>query len=53
MLLNMSVTVKMIGALRRNSSCFDLKMSEKFINPIESLHYDIFIAIVWIVNNKF
>jgi len=31
-------------------SCPNLEISKKFVNQIEILHYDIFIAIVWIVN---
>jgi len=31
-------------------SCSKLEKSKKFVNQIEILHNDIFIAIVWIVN---
>ena len=31
-------------------SCSKLEISKNFVNQIEILHYDIFIAIVWIVN---
>ena len=32
------------------SSCSKLEISKNFVNKIEFLHYDIFIAIFWIVN---
>jgi len=31
-------------------SCSKLEISKNFVNPVEILHDDIFIAIVWIVN---
>jgi len=31
-------------------SCSKLEISKKFVNQNEILHYDIFIALVWIVN---
>jgi len=34
-------------------SCSKLEISKNFVNQIEILHYDIFIAIVWIVNYLF
>ena len=37
--------------LKEISLCPKLEISEKFVNQIEILHYDIFIAILWIVNN--
>ena len=33
------------------SSCSNLEISKNFVNQIEILHYDIFIAILWNVNN--
>jgi len=36
--------------LRENLSCPKLEIRKKFVNQFEILHYDIFIAIVGIVN---
>ena len=47
----MSVTVQKSEALKKNLSCTNLEISKNFVNQIEILHYDIFIAIAWIVNN--
>ena len=46
----MSVTIKLNDALRKILSCSKLEISKNFVNKNEILHYDIFIAIVGIVN---
>ena len=47
---NILVTVQLNKALRKILSCSKLEISKNFVNQVEILHYDIFIAIVWIVN---
>jgi hypothetical protein len=49
----MSVTIQINDKLRRILSCSKLEISKNFVNQNEILHYDILIAIVWIVNYYF
>ena len=49
----MSVTVQINKALKKILSSYNLEISKNFVNQIKILHYDIFIAKVWIVNCKF
>ena len=46
----MSVTIELNDVVRKIFSCSKLEISKNFVNQIEILHYDIFIAIVRIVN---